>query len=174
MEDHMKKTLKTGHYLKREALRLHKYEDSPKSLGIHKESVQWKKAINKEISSLVKNHTWSLVTLPTGKKALQSKWVFRVKEEQDSSKMLVLSIVAVKDLHLEQLDVKTVFLHGDLNEDIYMTQPEEGRIQEMCYGPLLLLEESWDQEAQEAVVLRIRDEGFNLRKADSRREHHRR
>ena len=31
----------------------------------------------------------------------------------------VLSIVTVKDLHLEQLDVKTVFLHCDLEEDIF-------------------------------------------------------
>ncbi|GJU08384.1 retrovirus-related pol polyprotein from transposon TNT 1-94 [Tanacetum coccineum] len=38
-----------------------------------KESVQWKKAINEEISSLEKNQTWSLVRLPAGKKALQSK-----------------------------------------------------------------------------------------------------
>ncbi|GJR00719.1 retrovirus-related pol polyprotein from transposon TNT 1-94 [Tanacetum coccineum] len=37
---------------------------------------------------------------------------------------LVLSIVAAENLHLEQLDVKTTFLHGDLDEDIYMTQPE--------------------------------------------------
>ncbi|GJR54722.1 retrovirus-related pol polyprotein from transposon TNT 1-94 [Tanacetum coccineum] len=43
---------------------------------------------------------------------------------QNGSKRLVLSIVAVEDLHLEQLDVKTSFLHGDLDEDIYMTQPE--------------------------------------------------
>ncbi|GJU52716.1 retrovirus-related pol polyprotein from transposon TNT 1-94 [Tanacetum coccineum] len=121
-----------------------------------KEFVQWKKTINKEMVSLEKNQTWSLVRLPAGKKALQSKWVFRVKEEQDGKKRykarlvvkgfqqkqgvdyneifspvvkmttirLVLSIVAAENLHLEQLDVKTAFLHGDLDEDIYMTQPE--------------------------------------------------
>jgi hypothetical protein len=32
--------------------------------------------------------------------------------------------VAVEYLHLEQLDVKTTFLHGYLEEDIYMQQPQ--------------------------------------------------
>jgi hypothetical protein len=36
----------------------------------------------------------------------------------------MLAIVALFDLELQQLDVKTAFLHGDLDEEIYMTQPE--------------------------------------------------
>nr|GEW45727.1 retrovirus-related Pol polyprotein from transposon TNT 1-94 [Tanacetum cinerariifolium] len=37
---------------------------------------------------------------------------------------VLLSLVAHHDSELEQLDVKTAFLHGDLEEEIYMSQPE--------------------------------------------------
>ena len=40
-----------------------------------------------------------------------------------SSIQVVLGLVASLDLELEKLDVKTVFLHGDLKEEIYMDQP---------------------------------------------------
>ncbi len=35
---------------------------------------------------------------------------------------IVTRIVAAEDLHLEQLDVKTTFLHDELEEDGYMRQ----------------------------------------------------
>lgn len=37
---------------------------------------------------------------------------------------ILLSVVVEEDLKLEQLDVKTAFLHGDLDETIYMEAPE--------------------------------------------------
>ena len=36
----------------------------------------------------------------------------------------VLTLVATEDFHLEQLDVKIAFLHGDWDEEIYMAQPQ--------------------------------------------------
>ena len=37
---------------------------------------------------------------------------------------MVLAIAALKDLEVHQMDVKIAFLNGDLNEEIYMEQPE--------------------------------------------------
>jgi hypothetical protein len=112
--------------------------------------------MKEEMDSLVNNQTWDLSHLPTEKRALQNKWVYKLKEE-DGGKMwykarlvvngfaqkkgidfdeifshvvkmtsmsTILSLVVVEDLNLEQLDVKITFLHGDLEEEIYMQQPQ--------------------------------------------------
>ena len=36
----------------------------------------------------------------------------------------VLGLVAIQDMELVQMDVRAAFLHGDLDEDAYMQQPE--------------------------------------------------
>ena len=41
-----------------------------------------------------------------------------------SSIRTVLGLAASLNLEIEQMDVKTDFLHGDLEEVIYMEQPE--------------------------------------------------
>nr|GEV40428.1 retrovirus-related Pol polyprotein from transposon TNT 1-94 [Tanacetum cinerariifolium] len=79
-------------------LRTGKLESYSEALS-SKEFVQWKKAIIEEMVSLEKNQTCSLVRLPAGKKASQSLWMFRVKEEQDDSKRYTKnSIHLVKNL----------------------------------------------------------------------------
>nr|GFB37185.1 zinc finger, CCHC-type [Tanacetum cinerariifolium] len=37
---------------------------------------------------------------------------------------LLLALAAIKNLVIHQMDVKTVFLNGDLKEEVYMKQPE--------------------------------------------------
>ena len=53
-----------------------------------------------------------------------------------SSISLLLAMVALFDLELEQLDVKTAFLHGELEETIYMHQPKgyviQGKEDHVC------------------------------------------
>jgi hypothetical protein len=40
---------------------------------------------------------------------------------------ILLAVVAAKDFHLHQLDIKMAFLHGDIDEDISTARLPEGR-----------------------------------------------
>ncbi|MCH79432.1 retrovirus-related Pol polyprotein from transposon TNT 1-94 [Trifolium medium] len=46
---------------------------------------QWKRAVDTELTALLKNHTWDLVKLPTHKKAISCKWVFKLKFNVDGT-----------------------------------------------------------------------------------------
>ncbi|KAL0301725.1 UNVERIFIED_CONTAM: Retrovirus-related Pol polyprotein from transposon TNT 1-94 [Sesamum radiatum] len=70
----------------------------------------WKEAINNEIESIMQNHTWELVDLPS---------VTRI-----TSIRVLIAVAALYDLEIHQMDVKTAFLNGELDEEIYMEQPE--------------------------------------------------
>ena len=48
-----------------------------------------------EMDSLLKNKTWDLCKLLTGKRALQNKWVYRLKEE-DGGKKIFKEMLVVK------------------------------------------------------------------------------
>ena len=116
------------------------------------------KAMDEEIMSLKKNHTWNLIERPANKKAVGCKWIYMINEGipdikpqrykarlvaksftqregvdftevfspvvRHASLRILLSLVAVQDMHLEQIDVKTAFLHSEIDEMIMMSQPE--------------------------------------------------
>ncbi|KAL9253449.1 Retrovirus-related Pol polyprotein from transposon TNT 1-94-like protein [Drosera capensis] len=125
------------------------------------EKQKWQDAMEDEMKSLHNNHTFDLMKLSKGKKALKNRWIYRVKYESHSisprykarlvvkdfsqrkgvdfneifslvvrmsSIRIVLSLAATLDLEVEQMDVKTAFLHGDLEEEIYIEQPDDFRV----------------------------------------------
>ena len=59
----------------------------------------------------------------TQRKKINYNEIFSPVVKQTSIRML-FSLVVQEDLELEQLDVKTTFLHGNLTKEIYMNQPQ--------------------------------------------------
>jgi hypothetical protein len=43
------------------------------------------KAMQEEMNSLHKNHTFELVKLPKGKKFLKNKWIYKIKKQEHTS-----------------------------------------------------------------------------------------
>ena len=57
----------------------------PKYLQEAAEDPHWRKAMAKEIEVLEKIDTWSIEELPSSKKPISCKWVYRVKYNADGS-----------------------------------------------------------------------------------------
>ena len=57
----------------------------PESVSEALSSEAWKQAMTEEYLALLRNHTWSLVPLPENRKAIGSKWVFKLKQNSDGT-----------------------------------------------------------------------------------------
>jgi hypothetical protein len=57
-------------------------------------SKEWNNAIKNELDALERNATWIETDLPNDKKAIEAKWVFRVKNERDKEPVFKARLVA--------------------------------------------------------------------------------
>ncbi|GKC60790.1 retrovirus-related pol polyprotein from transposon TNT 1-94 [Tanacetum coccineum] len=116
----------------------------------------WRSAMDSELKVLERNQTWTIEELPSNKKALGCKWVYKIKYKSDGTierfkarivilgnhqvvgidytetfipvaKMVTvrvfLAVVASKQWELHQMDMHNAFLHGDLEEEVFMKIP---------------------------------------------------
>lgn len=71
--------------MERSYLSIHGEPVSIKEATTCPDSSKWIEAMETEMKSLKDNDVWELVDLPTGKKAIRSKWVYKVKTGADGS-----------------------------------------------------------------------------------------
>ncbi|GKA59260.1 ribonuclease H-like domain-containing protein [Tanacetum coccineum] len=89
-----------------------------------------------EYNALIKNKTWTLVPRPTDTNIVRYMWLFRHKYLADGTLTrykarlvandtirIVLNLATSRHWPVHHLDVKNAFLHGDLSETIYMSEP---------------------------------------------------
>ncbi|PKI33257.1 hypothetical protein CRG98_046351 [Punica granatum] len=82
------------------------------------------------MDSMSKNQVWDLVDPIEGIIPIGIKWVFKRKigvdgkVETDKARLVVNDVVAHYDYEVWQMDVKTAFLNGYIEEDIFMDQPK--------------------------------------------------
>ena len=105
--------------------------------------------MNREMFCLSKNQTWRLVEKPEGVKVLDLRWVFTSKFDNSKKARLVvrgfqqdeiledlyspvakvqtlkllLAYCCQFGLYIEQMDVETAFLNGNVKSEVYVKQP---------------------------------------------------
>jgi len=113
---------------------------------------EWRLACQQELDSLKEHNVFELADLPKGHKTIGNHWVFDIKSDKHKKARLVakgyrqvegidyneifspvvhyetvqfmIALAALNDWYISGLDVKTAFLYGELDEEIYMDQPE--------------------------------------------------
>ncbi|GKC02502.1 zinc finger, CCHC-type containing protein [Tanacetum coccineum] len=91
-------------------------EEEPRNYKEASTDQKWIEAMEIELDSINKNNTWTLTTLPQNQKAIGLKWIETVR--------LILALAAYHGWQVHHLNVKSAFLHGELKEEVYVTQPE--------------------------------------------------
>lgn len=110
-----------------------------------------------EYDALMRNDTWSLVQLPSGRVPIGCKWIYKKKEDSSgnvsrfkarlvaqgfsqrygvdydavfapvasqATLRILLTVAGYKKMAVRHLDVKSAYLHGKLQDEIYMQQPK--------------------------------------------------
>lgn len=121
----------------------------PNSYEEAKNQPEWKLAVDRELNSLKDMKTWKEVPSTGKEKLVDTKWVFRVKNDGEKKARLVargflqdlvsdvyapvtrLSTVRIlisyalnKDYLISQLDIPSAFLNGDLKSSVFIKPPD--------------------------------------------------
>lgn len=118
----------------------------------------WKEAIERELNSFEEHNTFEICNLPKGMEVMDSKWLFLNKSTGLAKARLVvrgfnqlfgrdysdtyapvanyhsvkigLAIAAAYKMSIIQVDVKTAFLNGQIDKELYLQIPEGMRTSE--------------------------------------------
>ncbi|GJU11046.1 putative ribonuclease H-like domain-containing protein [Tanacetum coccineum] len=131
-------------------------QEEPKSISQALQDKRWVEAMQEELMEFKLQKVWILVNLPSGKKAIGTKWVFKNKRDERSIVVknkarlvaqgfrqeegidydevfapvakieairLFLAFASYMGFTVYQMDVKSAFLYGTIEEEVYVHQP---------------------------------------------------
>ncbi|GJZ53278.1 retrovirus-related pol polyprotein from transposon TNT 1-94 [Tanacetum coccineum] len=87
----------------------------------------WIVFMQEELNQFIANDVWELVLQPRNMTIIGTKWVFRNKLDENVARLesirILLAYACALDIKLFQMHVKSVFLNGFINKEVYVAQP---------------------------------------------------
>ncbi|GKB21727.1 putative ribonuclease H-like domain-containing protein [Tanacetum coccineum] len=93
----------------------------------------WIEAIHEELLQFKLQEVWTLVDLPNGKRAIGTKWVFKNKKDKraivirNKARLVAQGHTQEEGIDYDEvfalMDVKSAFLYGKIEEEVYVCQP---------------------------------------------------
>ncbi|GKB13316.1 putative RNA-directed DNA polymerase [Tanacetum coccineum] len=152
----------------------------PKTFSEASKFPHWIDAMNQEMSALLRNGTWEIVDLPKDRKAIGSKWIYKIKYQSSGeidrfkARLVAQGFGQKEGIDYEKtfspvLDVNNAFLYGDLDGDVYMKPPERYfpsgnkvcKLKKSLYG-LKQAPRQWNAKLTSTLI----ENGFNQSKSD--------
>ncbi|GJZ04758.1 retrovirus-related pol polyprotein from transposon TNT 1-94 [Tanacetum coccineum] len=105
----------------------------PKNVNEALTDESWIIAMQEELNQFIANDVWELVPQPKNMTIIGTKWVFRNKLDENGvvsrnkarleSIRIQLAYACALNFKLLQMDVKSAFPNGFINEEVYVAQP---------------------------------------------------
>jgi len=117
---------------------------------------RWLESYLEELKLLKDRDVYEIVDLPKRRKVVKNCWVFNIKPDDYyqshlvakgfsqvegidfdelfspvvhyETAQLLLAVAALENLDIQSIDIKTAYLYGDLDKEIYMEQPEDFKL----------------------------------------------
>ncbi|GJZ42852.1 putative ribonuclease H-like domain-containing protein [Tanacetum coccineum] len=106
-------------------------QNEPKKISEAFEDESWVDAMQEELLQFKIQKVWILVDLPYWKKAIGTKWVYRNKKDERGVVVWIeairifLAFASFMGFIVYQMDVKSAFVYGTIDEEVYVSQPPD-------------------------------------------------
>ncbi|GJR22298.1 ribonuclease H-like domain-containing protein [Tanacetum coccineum] len=105
-------------------------QEEPKNISQALQDESWVKAMQEELLQFKLQKVWILVDLSSGKKAIGTKWEEGIDYDEVFAPIarikairLFLAFASYMGFTVYQMDVKSAFLYGTIEEEVYVHQP---------------------------------------------------